>query len=125
MGADIEHVGDAGRPSDQLALPEQRDDVLHVSVVHVADERVVVTEDVAGRNPGVVLKVVADDALIASDMVWTWTMIPVESVIESPSGVYSAKHSSPISLTIGDAEMFSAVSRALTIPPRSREKIFS
>ena len=25
--------------------------------------------------------------LIASDIVWTWTMIPVESAIESPSGV--------------------------------------
>ena len=25
--------------------------------------------------------------LIASDMVWMWTMIPVESAIESPSGV--------------------------------------
>jgi hypothetical protein len=31
----------------------------------------------------------------------------------------------PISFTIGDAEMFSAVSRAVTRPPRSREKIFS
>ncbi len=63
--------------------------------------------------------------LIASDIVWTWTMIPVESATESPSGVYSAKHSSPISLTIGLAEMFSAVSRAETSPPRSRLNSFS
>src|ERR671918_504457 len=60
--------------------------------------------------------------LIASDIVWTWTMIPVDSATESPSGVYSAKLSSPISLTIGDAEMLSAVSRALTSPPRRREE---
>ena len=78
-----------------------------------------------GAIPGLSSKSLRMMYLIASDMVWTWTMIPVESVIESPSGVYSAKHSSPISLTIGEAEMFSAVSRALTIPPRSREKIFS
>jgi len=39
--------------------------------------------------------------------------------------VYSAKHSSPISLTIGLAEMFSAVSRADTSPPRRRLKSFS
>ena len=63
--------------------------------------------------------------MIASDIVWTWTMIPVESAIESPSGVYSAKHSSPSSRTIGEAEMFSAVSRAETSPPRIREKSFS
>ena len=63
--------------------------------------------------------------LIASDIVWTWTMIPVDSATESPSGVYRAKHSSPISLTIGLAEMLSAVSRAETKPPRTREKSFS
>ena len=52
-------------------------------------------------------------------------MIPVDSASESPSGVYSAKHSSPSSRTIGEAEMFSAVSRADTSPPRMREKSFS
>jgi hypothetical protein len=87
MGANVEHVGDPGRPPDQLVLPEQRDDVLDIGVVHVADERVVVTEDVARLDPGVVLVVVADLYLIASDIVWTWAMIPVERVIESPSGL--------------------------------------
>jgi hypothetical protein len=52
-------------------------------------------------------------------------MIPVESASESPSGVYSAKHSSPSSRTIGEAEMFNAVERADTRPPRSRENSFS
>ena len=63
--------------------------------------------------------------MIASDIVWTCTMIPVDRAIESPSGVYSAKHSSPSSRTIGEAEMFSAVERADTSPPRSRENSFS
>ena len=63
--------------------------------------------------------------LIASDIVWMWTMIPVESATESPSGVYRPKQSSPISLTIGLALMLSAVSRAETRPPRRREKSFS
>jgi hypothetical protein len=52
-------------------------------------------------------------------------MIPVESAIESPSGVYRAKQSSPSSRTIGLAEMLRAVSRAETRPPRSRAKSFS
>lgn len=52
-------------------------------------------------------------------------MIPVERATESPSGVYNAKGSSPISLTIGEAEMLSVVSLAFTSPPRSREKILS
>ena len=63
--------------------------------------------------------------LMASLIVWTCTMIPVESATESPSGVYSAKVISPSSRTIGEAEMLSAVSRAVTIPPRTREKSFS
>ncbi len=63
--------------------------------------------------------------LIASDIVWTCTMIPVDSAIESPSGVYSANVISPSSRTIGEAEMFIAVSRADTIPPRTRENSFS
>ena len=46
-GADVEHVGDAPRPGDQLALPEDRHEGLHVGVVDVADHRIVVGEDVA------------------------------------------------------------------------------
>ena len=34
-------------------------------------------------------------------------------------------HSGPYETTIGDAEMFSAVSRAVTMPPRTRENSFS
>ncbi len=52
-------------------------------------------------------------------------MIPVDRASESPSGVYSAKHSSPSSRTIGEAEMFKAVSRAETSPPRILENSFS
>ncbi|MBA7619318.1 hypothetical protein ES703_26656 [subsurface metagenome] len=37
--------------------------------------------------------------------------------MESPSGVYNAKHNSPISLTIGDAATCKAVSLADTKAP--------
>ena len=43
--------------------------------------------------------------------------IPVDTTIESPSGVYNAKHNSPISLTIGEAATCSAVSLADTSAP--------
>src|SRR5271165_4204462 len=52
-------------------------------------------------------------------------MMPVERAMESPSGVYRAKHSSPSSRTIGEAEMLSAVSRAETSPPRIRGGLVS
>lgn len=62
---------------------------------------------------------------MASLIVCTCTIMPVESATESPSGVYRAKQSSPISCTMGEAEMFMAVSRALTRPPLSFANIFS
>ena len=40
-----------------------------------------------GRIPGLSSQPFRTMNLIASDIVWTWTMIPVESAIESPSGV--------------------------------------
>ena len=55
--------------------------------------------------------------LIPSLIVWTCTKIPVETTIESPSGVYNAKQSSPISVTIGDAAICNAVSLAETNAP--------
>ena len=62
-GADVEHVGDAARPGDELSLPEDRHEGLHVGVVDVADHRVVVREDVARADPWVVLVAVADHPL--------------------------------------------------------------
>ena len=50
-------------PGDQLALPEDRHEGLHVGVVHVADHRVVVGEDVAGPDLRVVLVVRAHHVL--------------------------------------------------------------
>ncbi len=52
-------------------------------------------------------------------------MMPVESTMLSPSGVYSEKHNSPMFRTIGDAEIRIAVSRADTSAPRSFENDFS
>ena len=40
-----------------------------------------------GAMPGFSSYSLRTMCLIASDMVWTWTMIPVESATESPSGV--------------------------------------
>ena len=65
-GADVQDVGDAARPGDQLAAAagiEDRDERLHVGVVHVADPRVVVGEDVARPDLRVGLVVVADHPL--------------------------------------------------------------
>ena len=61
--ADVQHVRDAARPREQLALPEDRHERLHVGVVDVADRGVVVGEDVAGPDPRVLLVAVADHPL--------------------------------------------------------------
>src|ERR1019366_3847423 len=56
---DVEYLCDTARPGNQLALPEDRHEGLHVGVVNVADGRVVVREDVSPPDAGIVLIAVA------------------------------------------------------------------
>ena len=62
-GADVEHVGHPTRPRHQLLLPEDGHERLHVGVVHVADGRLVVGEDVARPHARVALVVAAHHPL--------------------------------------------------------------
>ncbi|CAB5034377.1 unannotated protein [freshwater metagenome] len=61
--ADLDHVGYTGDPTDQRLATEDRHDRLDVGIVDVSDHRVVVAEDVAGVNAGVLFEAFANDVL--------------------------------------------------------------
>ncbi len=62
MAPAVHDVADAGRPGDQLALVEDRDRGVEVGRVDAAVVRVVVLEDVAVLDAGVLLVVQLDVA---------------------------------------------------------------
>ncbi len=78
-----------------------------------------------GLMPGLASQLFSIMYLIAAPIVPTWMMMPVEVSTQSPTALYSVKHSSPSCSTIGLAAIFFAVSRACTRPPRSLENSFS
>ncbi|MBN8924516.1 MAG: hypothetical protein J0I96_15690 [Rhodanobacter sp.] len=78
-----------------------------------------------GLMPGLFSQSFSIMYLIAAPIVPTWMMMPVEVRMQSPTALYSVKHSSPSCSTIGLAAIFLAVSRAWTRPPRIFENSFS